>query len=266
MDTEPAFGFEQLVMTAVAEIATAVSVRNGEGQQQQRARFQTAAHMIMGFQPRDGIEIMLAGHCTMVHEMMIIDVCQSLRSEPGTNQRTLVALNKTFNDTLDRLERYRQRPAERQRVAPETPPLTAGPAEHSEPAASPVAPEMNRAARRQAARAERHAAAAASRQRVRPDPSPPALYRSNGTAMSDVAVAECRANPEAMAALTAGDPIGFAHALGIATPSEAFLAAARRRGSPFDPQTTGPWPTDDFTCVEERASEAPDPDAADEAT
>ena len=122
MDTEPAFGFEQLVMTAVAEMATAVSVRNGEGQQQQRARFQTAAHMIMGFQPRDGIEMMLAGHCTMMHEMMIIDVCHSLRSEPGTTQRTLVALNKAFNDTLDRLERYRQRPAEGQRDAPEASP------------------------------------------------------------------------------------------------------------------------------------------------
>ncbi len=56
------------------------------------------------------------------------------------------------------------------------------------------------------------------------------------------AVAACRANPEALAALQSGDPTGFARAMGIEHPCEAFLAAANTKGSPFDPQASGPWP------------------------
>jgi hypothetical protein len=56
------------------------------------------------------------------------------------------------------------------------------------------------------------------------------------------AVAKCQANPEAMTALAAGDPARFARALGIAAPGEAFLEAAQSPGSPFDPQSNGPWP------------------------
>jgi hypothetical protein len=57
------------------------------------------------------------------------------------------------------------------------------------------------------------------------------------------AIAACNANPEAMAALNSGDPAGFARAMGIAHPGEGFLAAANAKGSPFDPHSSGPWPT-----------------------
>ena len=50
---------------------------------------------------------------------------------------------------------------------------------------------------------------------------------------SAATLAACRANPEAMAALEAGDPDGFARALGLPRPSEEFLAAAAAPGSPF---------------------------------
>jgi len=51
---------------------------------------------------------------------------------------------------------------------------------------------------------------------------------------SPEAMAACRTNPAAMAALNAGDAEGFARAMGIAKPSEAFLAAAARPGTVFD--------------------------------
>ncbi|MGA3006119.1 MAG: hypothetical protein ABSE20_30875, partial [Acetobacteraceae bacterium] len=125
MDIELETGFEHLLTFAVTDMAKAVSVRRGETEARQFARCQAAVHMIMGFQPRDVIEVLLAGHCVMVHEVMTADVHDSLRGEAPSNRRTLVALNKAFNDNLDRLERYRQRPAEGQRAAPEAPTLGA---------------------------------------------------------------------------------------------------------------------------------------------
>jgi hypothetical protein len=56
------------------------------------------------------------------------------------------------------------------------------------------------------------------------------------------AMAACQVNPEAMAALEAGDAAGFARAMGVEQPSEGFLAAAATPGSPFDREAAGPWP------------------------
>jgi hypothetical protein len=260
MDTPSTFGFQDLLTFAITDMAKAVSERN-ESEALQFARCQAAVHMIMGFWPRDAIEVLLAGHCVMLHEVMTADVHESLCGEPVGNRRSVVALNRAFNDNLDRLERYRQRPAEGRRDAPEVSPAADVPAAPVEPAARPRAPGsgapemMNRAARRQAARAEMRATVTASRPVPRPAGQlPPALTR---TALSPTAhhpagtvvnrptaeaVAKCHANPEAMTALAAGDPAGFARALGIDTPSEAFLAAAKSPGSPFDPRAFGPWP------------------------
>ena len=71
--------------------------------------------------------------------------------------------------------------------------------------------------------------------------SPPA-YLPEATIVyqpSPEVIAACRANPEAMAALNAGDAERFARAMGIDNPSEAYLAAAARPGSPFDRQASG---------------------------
>jgi len=164
-------------------------------------------------------------------------------------------LNKAFNDNLDRLERYRQRPAEGCRDAQEASPVADVPAAPVEPATGPLqaVPQMNRAARRQAARAKMRAAATASRSASRPVVQmPPGATRSASSPTAhhreaavvhqptDEAVAKCQANPAAMTALAAGDPTGFALTLGIDTPSEAFLAAAKSPASQFDPQAFGP--------------------------
>jgi hypothetical protein len=57
--------------------------------------------------------------------------------------------------------------------------------------------------------------------------------------VSSERIAACMANPAAMAALKANDPLAFARALGI-EPSKEFLAAAAAEGSPF----TQKWRTD----------------------
>ena len=105
MDVQPTFGFEELFSFVIGDMAKAICERKGETQAQQFARCQAAVHMIMGFLPRDVIEVMLAGHCVMLHEVMIVDVHGCLCGEVATARRTLVALNKAFNDNLDRLER-----------------------------------------------------------------------------------------------------------------------------------------------------------------
>jgi hypothetical protein len=56
------------------------------------------------------------------------------------------------------------------------------------------------------------------------------------------AIAACKVNPEAMAALEAGDAAGFARAMGVEQPSDGFLTAAATPGSPFDREAAGPWP------------------------
>jgi len=226
--------------------------------------------MIMGFLPRDVIEVMLAGHCVMLHEVMTANVHDTLRGETGRVRRgpgsNLIGLNKAFNDNLDRLERYRLRPAEGRRDTPEVPPAeTHTTPDHVEPPrnsagekpelragdTSPVAKVLNRAARRQAARDHTRGAAAVSL--VAPKVAVPVQTKPDSLALplpeaiaayqpSTRAIAACQANPEAMAALEAGDPERFARVLGVAIPSDAFLAAAKEPGSPFDPQATGPWP------------------------
>ena len=210
MDIELETGFEHLLTFAVTDMAKAVSVRHGETEARQFARCQAAVHMIMGFQPRDVIEVLLAGHCVMVHEVMTADVHDSLRGEAPSNRRTLVALNKAFNDNLDRLERYRQRPAEGRRDAPEASPVADVPAAPVEPATGPrqAVPQMNRAARRQAARAEMRAAAGASRPASRPvvqmppgttrPASSPTAHHPEAAVLhqpTDEAVAKCQATP-----------------------------------------------------------------------
>jgi hypothetical protein len=206
MDTQPAFGFRQLFSHVVGDMAKAVSERNGETKQQQLLRTQAAAYTIMGFLPRDVIEAMLAGHCVMLHELMTDSVRDTLRGEVGTMRRAtrsgIVAMDKAFGGNLTRLERYQTRPSDGSRD--EAAPL---------PVEVPVAAA--------AVMADVEAPAVAPR-------------TNDNQEASAAAIAACRANPEAMAALEAGDPERFARAMGIDMPTEEYLAAAAAPGSPFD--------------------------------
>jgi hypothetical protein len=75
----------------------------------------------------------------------------------------------------------------------------------------------------------------AVRVELRAEPGTPAPPGTLVFTPSAAAIAACQANPEAMAALDAGDPERFARALGLDQPDEGFLAAATAPGSPFRP-------------------------------
>ena len=270
MDTQPAFGlpafgFKDLLTHIVGDVAQAVCERNGETKARQAGRSQAAVFTIMGFLPRDAIEAMLAGHCVMFHELMVDSVHDTLRGELDTTRRAtrggIVAMDRAFANNLSRLERYQLRPAEGRRdgaeAAPTPTPEAATPGAR---ASGPVA-EPPRAAVRTAADATPGApgsvadkpaaqtSAAQTPATQTPASQTPASRSSasvTGTAglfhPSPEAIAACRANPEAMAALEAGDPERFARALGIDQPAEAYLAAAAEKGSVFDRQGPAKWP------------------------
>jgi hypothetical protein len=222
MDSQPAFGFKELMTHIVGDVAKAVYRRNGETQQDQVTRSQAAAHTIMGFQPRDGIEAILASRCLMFHELTVDSVRETLRGEPDTTRRAtranIVALDKAFGDNLTWLERYQSRPADGTREM-EKAPMSTGAAETAELVA------------REPAETDTPAAQVPPAQQPAPEPSF-AETELHLTA-SPEAVAACRANPEAMAALEAGDAERFARALGVDEPNGAFLLAADGPGSPF---------------------------------
>jgi hypothetical protein len=253
MDQQSALTFQDLLTFVISDMAKAISERSGEAGQEHFARSRAAAHMILGFVPRDVIEAMLAGHCVMLHEVMTADAHDTLHSETDPQRRrprsNIVGLNRAFNDTLDRLESHQQRPAvgsrdavDVQHSAEPQPTVNVQPDTTAAPQPKPVAQTLNRAARRQAARAENRAAVTASRAAPKPGvitsqpatPRPDPLEIAGFGSPSPEAIAACNANPEAMAALKSGDPAGFARAMGIADPCEAFLSAAKTKGSPFD--------------------------------
>ncbi len=267
MDTQPAFGFRELLNHVVGDMAKAVCERGGESKQQQFARYQATVHMIMGFLPRDVIEAILAGHCVMFHEMMTDSVRVTLRGEAdGTRRATrgnIVAMDKVFGNNLARLERYQTRPAEGRRDAPEVLPSTApNAAEPGERMPAPAEPALSPAAHADAAPIQvppMEAPQGLAPQGLAPqglapmaetrdvplrtalDALPPHLRE----AMIDYqpapeTIAACRANLEAMAALEAGDAERFAQAMGIDMPSEAYITAASTPGSPFDRKASGP--------------------------
>ena len=122
MDTQPAFGFKDLFASLVGDMVKAVSERGGENKERQFARSQAAAHTIMGFQPRDSTEAMIAGHCLMFHEMMVDSVRETVA---GSRSRPCVASRgKAFSPwtrlspILPLLERYRARPSQGRRDEP----------------------------------------------------------------------------------------------------------------------------------------------------
>jgi hypothetical protein len=116
MDTQPAFGLQELFAHLIGGIAKAVGERQGESRQQQFDRTQAAAHTVMAFMPRDAIEAMISGHCVMFHEMMVDSVRETLRGEAAqahcAARRGIVAMDRAFGNNLARLERYRRREAD----------------------------------------------------------------------------------------------------------------------------------------------------------
>lgn len=224
MDHQPEFGFQQLFSHVVGDMAKAVSIRNGESQQQKLDRTQAAVYMVMGFLPRDAIEAMFAGHCVMFHELLVDTFRLALMGEMESLRRatrtSLVSMDKAFRENLTSLERYRMRPSDGRRDAAAATDI---------PLVDPVKRTAELSPKPAEPRGDRMPAAPPEMAPVQAAASVP----ESGLPSAE-AIAACQANPDAMAALEAGDPIRFARALGIEEPNEEFLAAAYAPGSPFD--------------------------------
>jgi hypothetical protein len=113
MDTQPLSGLPQLMDHIIADMARALCQRRDEPHQMQAARAQGAAQSIRAFQPDNAVEAMIAGHCVMLHEVIVDSVETTLRGEPDAMRRAtrsgIVAMDKAFGANLVRLERYRAR-------------------------------------------------------------------------------------------------------------------------------------------------------------
>ena len=131
-------------------------------------------------------------------------------------------MDKAFANNLALLEHYKLRPSEGRRDAPAD---AEPPAEIAQPATPPVStPEPPAPATTPPAETPEIPAAA------EPELALAATDPVSGTTVifrpSAAVIAACRANPEAMAAIEAGDPERFAQAMGLDMPTEADLAAA----------------------------------------
>jgi hypothetical protein len=111
MDTQPAFGIEDVIAAIAGHAAQAVSQRPGESRQPQDDRVRAATDAIMAFQPCDAVEAIVASHCLMFHELIVADVHRTLRGEDPAAQRAtrsgIVAMDKAFGANLIRLKQRR---------------------------------------------------------------------------------------------------------------------------------------------------------------
>jgi hypothetical protein len=184
MENQPAFSPVELFDHIAGDVARSICERPGETSQQRAVRYQATVEMVRAFHPGDVIETMLAGHCVTLHAV-IVDCGHDLsRDQEDAMRRAtrshFVALNGGFLRNLDRLALCRRRVDEVRREVPKVRRDVAEvprdvvverrgeidvPRDVAErPVEAPIetvsadptpAPAMNRAARRQMARAAR---------------------------------------------------------------------------------------------------------------
>lgn len=116
MITQPVSGFSDAVSHVAGDIAQALSHRPGEASAQMIARAEKAVQTIMAFEPCDAIEAMVAGHCVVLHEL-IVDSVRDLADRDAPGRRGIisgiVAMDRAFGANVKRLERRRAAPGER---------------------------------------------------------------------------------------------------------------------------------------------------------
>jgi hypothetical protein len=217
MDAPSTYGLRELLTQIIGAIAKALSSRGDEPQPEQFARSMAAMHSIVAFAPGDAIEAILAGHCVMVHEMIVDDVQRTLRAEDDAHRRTtrsrIIAMDRVFGNNLIRLERYRTRRALGQPTVgflDET-----GPTDriHQPPAQAPRPSQ------------------------TQTGPTAPAAAGTSPSA------GQIPAKPEAIAALDPTDPARFARIEGAGLPGQAHLAAATSQTPDPNRQALSPGPS-----------------------
>ena len=247
MDTISAFGFESCCKAIAGDMARALAERSGETPQQQFVRNQAAAYMIMGFLPRDVAEALLASHCVMFHELMVVGVHDALCAQDAKARRAevqgLLAMNKAFGGSLTHLQRYQKRVPEGRpqagadrdaacnAAAATVPP---GPA----PASTSAVPQGPAPASAPAAPAAAHLSPVAKPAPAAGSSAPRALSESYRPTHGAVAAS---GGNSAAAALKPGSVAGLAQPTGIEQRGAVFVAAAGTPESPFPPDASGPW-------------------------
>jgi hypothetical protein len=149
-----------------------------------------ATHTIHAFCPRDVLEAEFAGRCMMYHEVIADSVRRTLSGGDDASKRSATQRSIVAMDRAFgiNLDLLVRFQKQRTKPLPEAEPALAG-------AETDIADRV---------------------QRHQPAPPPAAPH-----------LAACGANPEAMAALDAADPIRFAKAMGIDNPRADYVAAAR---------------------------------------
>jgi hypothetical protein len=240
MQAQPEFGFKQLLTHVIGDMARALSERSGEDKQHQATRTQSAVHTIMGFRPRDAIEAMLAGHCVMFHELMTDSTRGTLRGEMDNVRRAtrsnIVAMDRSFNASLDRLERCQNRVSDGDRDVTVTEPAQVRP----EAVQKPVVAKRAETPRPAQTRPIQTPAAERSPAQDTPPRSPSIRMEAIEAIRTEVAASALGFAPEARASYCLASPIAAQAALlagdvGRFTMSGGFARVAEVvPGSPVD--------------------------------
>jgi hypothetical protein len=116
MQAQPEFRGSEAYTHAIADVANAVSQRPGEAPETRQLRARAATAMMENCRANDAVEVMLAGHCVMFHEVLIDGFRHTLLGEVDTVRRgtraNLVQMDRSFHACLDRLEERQAAKAE----------------------------------------------------------------------------------------------------------------------------------------------------------
>jgi hypothetical protein len=113
MAPESQNGFEQLLTEQIGSLVHTVADLPGMTEDQQAAKQQSVTGWLLSFQPRDGIEIMLASHCVIYDHLLKAGAREFSRTPSGPlRQRAqpgILATGKMFLNTLNILLRKQGR-------------------------------------------------------------------------------------------------------------------------------------------------------------
>ena len=79
MQPPPAFGYQQIVTELIRGVLDAVADKPGQSPERKAAAQQTVVCSVMSYNPRDPIEVMLAGQC-IVYDAMLRDGARNIAS------------------------------------------------------------------------------------------------------------------------------------------------------------------------------------------
>ncbi len=121
MQTTQKPGYQDLFGQTITDMANAIATRPNEDDAKRQRRAAAAVRSIMGFQPRDAAEVMLAGHAVMYHEVIVDNIRRTLHGEPEQTGRAtranIAAMDRAYQSSLRHLRLYQKRPGEGSRDA-----------------------------------------------------------------------------------------------------------------------------------------------------